>query len=102
MLVRLAKPRVSPDRREAFQLVGRQGAAWWAGLEFPAELLVGPHRTRGGDTGQVMRPAPGKSTQNTRGGYSEDAQIRAGDNGGSACGYQPGFALSALSEWSNV
>ena len=27
-----------------------------------------------------MRPARGKSTQNTRGGYSEDTQIRAGDN----------------------
>ena len=31
----------------------------------------------GGDTVQVMRPPRRKSTQNTRGGYSEDTQIRA-------------------------
>ena len=29
-----------------------------------------------------MRHYARKSTQNTRGGYSEDTQIRAGDNGG--------------------
>src|SRR5438046_2081855 len=29
-----------------------------------------------------MRSPRKKSTQNTRGGYSEDTQIRAGDNGG--------------------
>jgi hypothetical protein len=40
---------------------------------------------RGGDTVQVMRPPRVKSTQNTRGGYSKDTQIRAPDNGGYTC-----------------
>src|SRR5690348_8749300 len=40
-------------------------------------------RVCGGDTVQVMHPARRKCTQNTCGGYSEDARIRAGDNGGS-------------------
>jgi hypothetical protein len=41
-----------------------------------------------------MRPPRRKSTQNTRGGYSGDTQIRAGDNGGSARGYQAVFVPS--------
>src|SRR5215470_6041784 len=53
-----------------------------------------------GDKGVVRLPGR-KCTQNTRGGYSEDTQIGAGDNGGSARGYQVlsvRLVISATSE----
>jgi hypothetical protein len=44
-----------------------------------------------------MRSPRRKCTQNTRGGYSEDTEIRAPDNGGSARDYQRIFVpLAAL------
>jgi hypothetical protein len=59
-----------------------------------ADPVPGRHRSYSEDTAidNVSSPKP-----RTRRAYSEDTQMRA-YYGGSTCGYQPGFALSARPE----